>query len=223
MKKFKRYSSSLAAAAALLVSTSVAAQDIIPVQPMEEANIVGLGLFAVPDFYGSSKNQGAAAPILRYGFQERRYVQLLGPELTVNVVPGGEWRAGPLLRSRARRDDDVDDEFVKRMRPISSATELGVFGAYHMPLGGSPMHKVVFGADIVANLNGVYNGATGNLRVNYVHPFHGRWAGSRWSGRSASACFFRARNFRKNISASTARTWRCSQNVMGSHTAPIVR
>jgi outer membrane scaffolding protein for murein synthesis (MipA/OmpV family) len=197
MKKFKLYGSSLAATAALLVSSSVAAQDIVPVEPLEEQNIVGLGVFAVPDFYGSSDTQAAVAPILRYNFGDKRYVQVLGPEIQLNLVERSDWRAGPLLRVRGRRDDDVDNEIVKRMRPIASATELGGFVAYHMPLGGPPLHKVVFSADIVANLNGVYNGATGNLKVNYIHPFSQTMGGKSLIGSIGIGMFFSSTEFQE--------------------------
>jgi outer membrane protein len=46
----------------------------------------------------------------------------------VNLSPDRRWHAGPLLRVRPRRDDDVDDTIVSRMRPVASATELGARG-----------------------------------------------------------------------------------------------
>lgn len=195
MMKFKLYSSSLAAAAALLVSSGVAAQDIVPVQTLEEVNLIGLGVFAVPDFYGSSHRKGAAAPLFRYSFDETRYVQILGPEATFNVVERKDWRAGPLIRVRGKRDDDVDDGVVKRMKRIPSATELGFFVAYHMPLGGPPLHKVVFSGDMVANINGVYNGLTGNLKVNYVHPFTQTMGGNPLIGSIGIGLFMASQEF----------------------------
>jgi outer membrane scaffolding protein for murein synthesis (MipA/OmpV family) len=172
MTKLRVCSSSLVAAAALLASSCVTAQEIVPFQLPQELNLVGLGVFSVPDFYGSSKNKGAAAPILRYQFEgTKMYVQLIGPEATANLVDRNDIKAGPLIRVRHRRDDEADDAIVNQMTPVATATEIGAFVAYHMPLDQNPMHKVIFYADMVGNSNNVYQGATGNLRVNYVHPF----------------------------------------------------
>ncbi|MDB5748281.1 MAG: hypothetical protein JWP72_3129 [Massilia sp.] len=132
MIKPKQYSSSLAAAAVLLASPCATAQDQIPIELPEQTNQVGLGVFGVPDYYGSSKNDAVVAPLLRYSWDGTSYIQLLGTEVLVNLSPLPEFRAGPVLRVRPRRDDDVDDGVVGLMRPIPSATELGVFAAYHL-------------------------------------------------------------------------------------------
>lgn len=160
------------AVAALLASSCAGAQEFIPIQLPDEAHLVGLGVFSVPDYYGSSKNEARAAPLIRYQFEgTKMYAQLIGPEAQLNLVNRDDIRGGPLLRFRARRDDDVDDEVVKRMRPVATATEIGAFAAYHMPVDQRPLHKVIFYADMVANTNNVYNGVTGNLRATYMYPF----------------------------------------------------
>lgn len=198
MTNSKRYSSSLAAATAafLLASPCAQAQEQIPVQFPEQTNLVGLGVFSVPDFYGSQDNKGVAAPLLRWSWDGTSYVQVLGSELLVNLSPIPEWRVGPVLRVRGRRDDDVDDDVVKFMRPVASATELGVFAAYHMPLDpAQPLRKVVFSADIVGNTNNVYNGASGNLRVNYFHPFDASMVGRPMMGNIGFGLFFASESF----------------------------
>ena len=199
MTNSKRYSSSLAAAAAALVlaSSGAQSQELIPVTLPEQTNLVGLGVFGVPDYYGSSNNKAVAAPIVRWSWDGTSYVQLLGNELLVNLSPVPEFRAGPLLRVRGRRDDSVDDNVVKFMRPVASATELGAFAAYHMPLDANPMHKVVFSADIVGNTNNVYNGASGNLRVNYFHPFDASMIGRPMIGTIGFGLFFASDSFNR--------------------------
>jgi len=189
---------SLAIAAALLCSPLAAAQDLLPLEFPNDRNLVGLGAIAVPDYYGSSNYQAAAAPLLRYNFGAERYIQVLGPEITANLLPRKDWHAGPLLRWRMRRDDDADDEVVGRMRPVATATEVGAFVAYHMPLTqGQPLHKLVFSADVVGNTNNVYNGATGNLRVNYFHPFPQQVAGLELIGSIGFGLFFASNDFNR--------------------------
>jgi outer membrane scaffolding protein for murein synthesis (MipA/OmpV family) len=201
MTTLKSYRCTLAATAAVLVCAGAAAQDIIAVEPpaqQEIRNFVGLGAFSVPDFYGSSNNKAAAVPLARYSWDGTSYIQLLGPELSMNLMPDRQWRAGPLIRFRPRRDDEVDDEIVKRMRPIPSATEIGAFAAYHMPLDPNhPLHKLVLGGDIVANTTGVYNGVTGNLRVTYYYPFPQAVAGQQLVGTIGLGMFIASDSFNR--------------------------
>jgi outer membrane scaffolding protein for murein synthesis (MipA/OmpV family) len=198
MMNFKLHSSSLAVAAALLVSPRASAQDQTWLGPPQEVNMVGASVFGVPDYYGSSKYEAGAAPVIRYSWDGVRYVQFFGSEVTLNLVDFKGWRAGPLLRYRGRRDDDVEDSVVRLMRPVASATELGVFGAYHLPIDPKrPDHKFVFSADIVGNTNNVYEGATGNLRVNYIHPFAQGLAGQPIIGSIGFGMFFASSSFNR--------------------------
>jgi outer membrane scaffolding protein for murein synthesis (MipA/OmpV family) len=174
MTKSKLLGAGLAATVAMMCSHGASAQEIIPLQVSEDTNLIGLGVFGVPDYYGSDKHKGAAAPLLHYNFDAwgyPMYVQVIGPEIRLNLVPRKDWRAGPVIRWRQRRDDDVDNEVVKRMQPVPTATEIGGFVAYHMPLDANPLHKVVFTGDVTWNTTGVYNGATSNIRATYFHPF----------------------------------------------------
>lgn len=197
MTKLALCSRSLAAAA-LLASSCAGAQEMIPITLPEQARLVGLGVFSVPDFYGSSKNQGAAAPLIRYQFEgTKMYAQLIGPEAQLNLVDRDDIRGGPLLRFRARRDDDVDDEVVKRMRPVASATEIGAFIAYHLPVDQRPLHKVVFYADVVGNTTNVYNGLTGNLRANYIYPFEQGLMGMPLVGSVGFNLFWTSKSFNR--------------------------
>jgi outer membrane scaffolding protein for murein synthesis (MipA/OmpV family) len=198
MKKSKLLGAGLAAAAAMTFSQGAAAQEIIPLLITGDTNLVGLGVFSVPDFYGSDKNEGAIAPLLHYNFDawgNPMYVQVIGPEVRLNLVPRKDLRAGPLLRWRTRRDDDVDSDVVQRMRPIASATEFGAFVAYHMPLDENPLHKVVFTGDVTWNTNGVYDGATGNIRATYFHPFASGLGGKPLLGSIGFGLFFASDHF----------------------------
>lgn len=195
-KKSKLLSTTLAASAAMLFAHGAAAQELIPVEPLQDLNLVGLGVFSVPDWYGSEDYEAALAPLVHYNFDDTRYIQLIGPEARVNLVPRKDLRAGPLLRFRTRRDDDVDDEVVGRMRPVATATEIGAFAAYHMPLDPNrPMNKVVFTGDIVYNTTGVYSGATGNVRATYYHPFEQAVAGYQLLGTIGFGLFFASDHF----------------------------
>jgi outer membrane scaffolding protein for murein synthesis (MipA/OmpV family) len=198
MTKSKLLSAGFAATAAMMFGHGASAQEIIPLQISEDTNVIGLGVFSVPDFYGSDKNEAAVAPIIHYNFDawgNPMYVQVIGPEIRLNVVPRKDWRAGPLIRWRNRRDDDVDNNVVKRMQPIASATEIGGFVAYHMPLDANPLHKVVFTGDVTWNTNNVYDGATGNVRATYYHPFEAGLGGKPLIGSVGFGLFFASDHF----------------------------
>jgi outer membrane scaffolding protein for murein synthesis (MipA/OmpV family) len=199
MKKSRLLGAGLAAAAAMTFSHGAFAQTEA-IQPEFDAgtNVVGAGVFAIPDFYGSDKYKAAGAPLVHYNFDAwgyPMYVQFVGNELRLNVSPIQEWRAGPLVRFRQRRDDDVDNDVVKRMRPVPSATEIGAFAAYHLPLDDNPLHKVVFTGDVTWNTNGVYDGATGNIRATYFHPFPQQVMGYSLLGAVGFGLFFASDHF----------------------------
>jgi len=197
MKKIKLLGA-LTVAVAMLNPPVVSGQDMNQFElPNVRINLLGLGIAGTPDYYGSTKNDGAIVPLARYTFAGDRYVQLLGPELSLNLIDNKVWRAGPVLRVRARRDEDVDDEIVKQMRPIASAAEFGAFAAYHLYLDNEPLHKVVFSGDIVGNTTDVYDGATGNLRVTYFHPMTGSWITRPTVGSIGLGMFFASDNFNR--------------------------
>lgn len=173
MSRSRFLGAGLAATAAMLFSHGASAQAYIPPEFDQGINMAGAGVFSVPDFYGSDKYQAAGAGLVHYNFDAYgypMYAQFVGSEFRLNVSPMREWNAGPLIRWRDRRDD-VDDGVVKRMQRIPSATEIGGFVAYTMPLDANPQHKVVFTGDVSWNTTGVYDGATGNIRATYFHPF----------------------------------------------------
>ena len=88
---------------------------------------VGLGVALLPDYEGSEDYQGAPVPYFRAQLATGQYLQLLGPTLTANLLQGTTWQAGPLVRYRAERNDDVENNQVKWMKKVDAAIELGGF------------------------------------------------------------------------------------------------
>lgn len=195
----KRVGVGLAATAAMLFSQGAWAQrESIEPETATGQNMVGLGVFSTPDFYGSDKYKGKVAPLIHYNFDAwgyPMYVQWIGNEIRLNVSPDPQWRAGPLYRGRPRRDDEVDNGTVKRMVPIAYASELGAFVSYNLPLDANPQHKVVFTGDVTWNTNNVYDGATGNIRATYFHPFEGGVMGYPLLGEIGLGLFFTSDHF----------------------------
>lgn len=152
--------------AALLLAPVAHAEFAVPVEGLD-VNMVGIAVGSVPDYMGSSENTGAIGPYGRYQFEgSERFVQLLGPILTVNLLNDTNWRAGPLLRYRSARDNDVDDNIVKQMDKVDSAIEAGVFLQYKLPLSNIPLHQITFNGDV----EGGKNGTEAHLSMLYFQP-----------------------------------------------------
>ena len=131
--------------------------------PQEGVNTIFLGIGSAPDFMGSDDNQVVPAVIARYYFSNtRRYVQLLGPQLSLNLLNNEDWQFGPQLVYRAARDDDVDNSVVKQMRKVDSEVEIGLFVARVWKLSNDPRHRFTLRADFGSG-EGEFGTATANL------------------------------------------------------------
>ena len=134
--------------------------------PEEGTNAIFLGVGSAPDFMGSDDNEVVPAIIGRIYFgNSRRYVQLLGPQLSLNLINSEEWQFGPQIVYRRKRDSDVDNSVVKQMQVVDSETEFGVFGAKIWRLSNDPRHKFGIRADI-----GSGEGEFGTLTANLWLP-----------------------------------------------------
>ena len=157
-----------ACAVAGAVATPVAWAQFEPPVEAIEANLVGIGVGSVPDYSGSSNSETAVAPILRYQFEgSKRYVLWLGPKVQLNLIDDSTWRAGPMIVLRPKRDSDVDDAIVSKMKEIDSEVAGGAFVQYNLKLSARKLHQLVFSGDVV----GAGNGTVANLRLTYWHPF----------------------------------------------------
>lgn len=69
---------------ALLLPAIVQAEIAVPLDALE-VNLVGVAVASVPDYWGSSKNEGAMGPYGRYQFAgSQRYIEVLGPQLATD-------------------------------------------------------------------------------------------------------------------------------------------
>lgn len=137
----------------------------------EGVNVAGLAVGAVPDYQGSEDYQVGIAPWGRYYFSGKRYVNVLGPQLALNLVDDEVWQFGPKLLYRFGRDDDVDDNVVKNMREIDDTVEAGVFLVANLELDPSdPRKRLIFSADILADVGDEHDGWISNFGVKYWVP-----------------------------------------------------
>ena len=114
----------------LVLNGPVAAQDFVVPIAVEVPNLVGVAVGVVPDYEGSDDDTFGALPAVNLQF-ENRYIRLLGSGLTLNILNHEHFRFGPLAYYRFGRDDDIDDEVVKRVHEVDDSVELGAFVGFH--------------------------------------------------------------------------------------------
>jgi outer membrane protein len=136
-------------------------------------NIVGVAVGVAPDYWGSDDSQGVGAPFFRWTFDgEERYLQLLASELSFNVLDNANYQFGPVLNYRFGRDDDVDDDVVKKMAEIEGTTELGIMGAYIWRNESNPRHRFIVSAQVLADIADEYGGWMAAAGARYWYPIN---------------------------------------------------
>lgn len=151
---------------ALMAIPGIASAQVALFDPEEGINIASLGVGKAPDYMGSNHSKAAIAPLARIYFGGQRYVQLLGPQLSVNLLSDDTWQFGPQVLYRLKRGDSVHDPVVAKMTEIKGTAELGVFGSGSWKLSADPRNRIGVRADIQSGKNG----AEGTLTGNYFLP-----------------------------------------------------
>ena len=118
MKKQQRFSGLLVALLILLL--------VIPSVQAGQYSIGG-GIGVKPDYEGSSDYELVPVPTGAAMFDNGMFVKLLGLNLRANLLPSNFWRLGPIYNYREERGD-VEDNRVDRMKDVSDANELGIWG-----------------------------------------------------------------------------------------------
>lgn len=137
----------------------------------EGVNIIALGVGQTPDYQGSDDYTTGAAPVARYYYSGERYIYLLGPQLSVNLVDDEVLQFGPMFMYRFGRDSDVDDDVVKDMVEIDDAVEAGAFVAASYALNAQdPRERLVFSADVLADVSDTHDGWISTAGVKYWMP-----------------------------------------------------
>ncbi|ORJ60650.1 hypothetical protein B5V00_07395 [Geothermobacter hydrogeniphilus] len=90
----------------------------------------GAGLVMVPDYEGSDDYTARPLLLFQSHYKSGRFVDLFANRLRVNLLPNAQYYLGPVLQYRAKRDNDVDDDQVSRMKEVDTAIEAGVFGGF---------------------------------------------------------------------------------------------
>ena len=92
---------------------------------------LGFGVGFVHDYEGSEDYEAVPVPYFSAQWKNNgRYVTLDGSVLKINLFTDETWSFGPVLQYRKKRDDDVDNNAVSKMKKIDAAIEAGAFLGY---------------------------------------------------------------------------------------------
>jgi MipA family protein len=134
-------------------------------------DFLALGVALLPEFEGSSERSALPAVLGRITLGATS-LRLRGAGLQWNVLDGGSpWALGLVAKLRGARDEDVEDEVVRRLRPIDASAGLGVFAEYTWRSFTSPDDSLTAGFEMTGGENG------GLLQLNLAYGWQ---AGGRW-------------------------------------------
>jgi outer membrane protein len=139
----------------------------------KSGGFIGLGVSVAPDYEGSDDYEAFPAPFGHYGWESGRYVDLGGTSgaeraarLEANILTrdwGGVWHFGPVVQYRLKRDDDVEDDKVKRMKEVDAATEAGGFVGFKLDAWSASF-------TFVGDVSSEHKGGVGYLNGGYELP-----------------------------------------------------
>ena len=135
----------------------------------EGINAAGLAVGSLPDYSGSDDDEVGVAPVFRYYYSGRKYVEMLGPEMVVNISDDTFLQYGPIGVYRFGRED-IDDPVVDKMRDIDDTIELGFFVKNGMRFGQDPRHRLNIYGDVVFDVGNEHDGYLATARISYFTP-----------------------------------------------------
>ncbi|MFZ4288518.1 MipA/OmpV family protein [Variovorax sp. HJSM1_2] len=126
-------------------------------------NYVGLGLGTTTRYTGASERVAGIAPGARYQLDNAgRYIQLTGPEVSLNLLAGETWQFGPALNLRFGRTN-VEDPVVSRLPEIDTTVEAGAFFSWtHISSGPLPI-RTRLGVAVFHDVGNVSKGNTATI------------------------------------------------------------
>jgi outer membrane protein len=99
-----------------------------------------------------------------------RYVRLLGNYLECNIVNHKNFRFGPAAFYRFGRDDDIDDDVVKKVHEVDGTIEMGGFVGYRVFMDDSLRARYGVQLQFLHDVGGEHEGYIFQLSGNMWYP-----------------------------------------------------
>lgn len=127
--------------------------------------MVLLGGGIAPDFEGSAEYAAipfAFATLRAYGVE----LQILGPEVALNLRPDAVFQLGPIAGYNLGRDD-VSNDVVDRLDAVDGAFEIGGFAKFQFNSLLAQSDMLELSAKLMADISGGTDGARGTIGASY--------------------------------------------------------
>jgi len=143
--------------------------DFVTPMPLHVPHIIGAAVGVAPDYEGSNDYNFGALPTLNYQFGNR-YIRLLGNYLAGNVLDHDLFEFGPVAFYRFGRDDDIDDDVVRRIHEVDDAIELGIFVGFQFFDRVNPRIRYGAKVEFLHDMSDEHDGFTVQLSARGWYP-----------------------------------------------------
>ena len=165
----------LAVLMGLFVGNARASEIIASADVVDAPTVVGLGIAMIPDYVGSDDYKAVPLPFFKYTFNNsQRYIKLSGPELSLNLLNHPNLYFGPVVRFYGSRDDDIEDDVVKKMRKIDAGLAAGAFLTFEVK-EAEPRNRINFTLKLLADVSDSYGGYSLDLDASLWRKVAQRW------------------------------------------------
>jgi outer membrane protein len=174
MRNFSKSFITVFVAVVILSLASVAQAQDSPFNIENVPNVVGVGIAMLPDYPGSDDYMVGGAPFFKINIdsQFEYYLRLLATDLQLNLINHPIFRFGPAFNYRFGRNDDVEDDVVKKMKEIDGTMEAGAFMGIELVDKDNPRQRFLSQVEFLSDVGDVYKGYNVSLSASYWMPVH---------------------------------------------------
>jgi outer membrane protein len=174
MRNFSKSFITVFVAVVILSLASVAQAQDSPFNIENVPNVVGVGIAMLPDYPGSDDYMVGGAPFFKINLdsQFEYYLRLLATDLQLNLINHPIFRFGPAFNYRFGRNDDVEDDVVKKMKEIDGTIEAGAFMGIELVDKDNPRQRFLSQVEFLSDVGGEYKGYNVSLSASYWFPVH---------------------------------------------------
>ena len=174
MRNFSKSFIMVFVAVVILSLASVAQAQDTPFNIENVPNVVGVGIAMLPDYPGSDDYIVGGAPFFKINIdsQFEYYLRLLATDLQLNLINHPVFRFGPAFNYRFGRNDDVEDDVVKKMKEIDGTIEAGAFMGIELVDKDNPRQRFLSQVEFLSDVGGEYKGYNVSLSASYWFPVH---------------------------------------------------
>ena len=129
---------------------------------------VAAGLFVSPEYEGSEDYDAKPLIAARVDY-DGYYFETRGLGLRGAIEHNDSFDYGISFTYRMKRDDDLENDFVKRLREVDDAFEIGAFGKFKTNGVFNRSDELSFEVEILTDVSGTHDGTFVNFGPSYSY------------------------------------------------------